>query len=306
MKVIDLAKVRRESVEREAKMLEKLQHPCVTVFHSVSHTDSCAALVMDLCQGGTLHVAMEAYWLKYSALPPLALGNIAKTMVQAVEWLHQNCICHRDIKVDNFLLDREDVSSLECRVFLSDFGCACFLTPGEDLNEAVGTQMYWAPEVYRRSYGFPVDAWALGMIIFWLFYKAPPVETHVELDLMRRRRPPGLTQEAEDLLRSLLAKDPALRITPTEALQHDFLSHTRSAAEIAEVLPLLPCIPNDTCEGCVAAGCAIDCMGRETCDSVVGFQSSDAEMFGLGSRSSGSGGDPRELHRGFWAPLEYS
>merc|ERR1719277_2758221 len=75
---------------------------------------------------------------------------------------------HRDIKGDNYLMDRRDVTDPDCKVVLTDFGTACHVAKDERLSAAAGTQMFWAPELFDRNYGLKVDVWAMGITMYGL------------------------------------------------------------------------------------------------------------------------------------------
>merc|ERR1719203_115402 len=101
---------------------------------------------MELYKGGDMFDGMERHWEAKGAIPTPVVQNIAKMMVQSVDWLHQNNVVHRDLKGDNFLMDRMDIESPKCRIYLSDFGTVTELQPQQWLTQKCGTEIYWAPE----------------------------------------------------------------------------------------------------------------------------------------------------------------
>lgn len=89
--------------------------------------------------------------------------QIIDDILSAIEYLHNNWICHRDIKLDNILVDENG------DVILSDFGFASFAL--EKLHEREGSVGYAAPEILSgESYdGLKSDMWSLGVLIFTFF-----------------------------------------------------------------------------------------------------------------------------------------
>jgi len=86
-------------------------------------------------------------------------------MLSAVNYLHENGIVHRDIKLENFLFAD---NSQDSRLILIDFGLSKFIDDGEQLNQVVGSCYYTAPEVLNRSYDCKCDVWSIGIICYML------------------------------------------------------------------------------------------------------------------------------------------
>merc|ERR1719410_2939655 len=94
--------------------------------------------------------------------------NLTQQMWQAVAFLHSKNYVHRDGKGDNFMMDMPGVENTANRIYLGDFGSIVQLQKGARLRHRTGTERYWSPEVYRRSYTHKVDCWAVGVIMFGL------------------------------------------------------------------------------------------------------------------------------------------
>ena len=97
------------------------------------------------------------------------IGEIFAKVASAVHLLHSKNIVHRDIKPENILLD-SDFSPKLC-----DFGWSVKLRPGEQRNTFCGTYEYMAPEIFdNEKYGFPVDVWSLGVLLYELHHREAP------------------------------------------------------------------------------------------------------------------------------------
>ena len=132
-------------------------------------------------------------------------------------------VLHRDIKPDNFLLSEIGTTST---VKLADFGLSTFFRRGELEKEAVGSPYYMAPEMVVRGspgYGPEADIWSCGVCLYtFLSGRLPfPGETSAEVFTAIRNNGVdyahpvwrGVSSAARDLLRRILEKDPAKRIT---------------------------------------------------------------------------------------------
>ena len=87
---------------------------------------------------------------------------IFKQVCQAVNYCHSKNIVHRDIKMENILIDEQR------QIKLIDFGFSVQISLDNKLNIYCGTPSYMAPEIHSRKdyYGPPVDVWALGVMLF--------------------------------------------------------------------------------------------------------------------------------------------
>merc|ERR1712126_16670 len=101
-------------------------------------------------------------------------------MVSAVAYLHKKNIAHRDLKPENVLLSNDDSNPL---IKISDMGLSKLVDHTTFLQTFCGTPQYLAPEVLISrvrgdgSYGFEVDMWSLGVILYILLCGCPPFST---------------------------------------------------------------------------------------------------------------------------------
>lgn len=149
-------------------------------------------------------------------------------------------IIHRDIKPENLLvLNKTDPVSNTPIVKLLDFGLSKHAGLGSVAKTFVGTPCYLAPEVeftakgQGGTYGTPVDCWSLGAVLYVMlvarfpeFERDPQNPQRITLKL-----PPSLwgniSDEAKDLIRSLMKYDPDERLTAREAMEHPWLRQYR-------------------------------------------------------------------------------
>ena len=91
--------------------------------------------------------------------------SIFKKIVESVNQCHKQRICHRDLKLENILLDEYN------NPILCDFGFASLIEEKDvKLSEIVGTEHYCPPEIIRPYDGFKVDSFCLGVILFNLIF----------------------------------------------------------------------------------------------------------------------------------------
>ncbi|KAI9017662.1 kinase-like domain-containing protein [Gaertneriomyces semiglobifer] len=152
----------------EAAILRSLNHPNIVRLLDTFETPTHTCLVLEYVSAGELFDLVTG---DPASLTPSRVRRIFTQLVRAVQYLHQNHICHRDLKIENVLLDETGA------VKLADFGLARRFNPScPSLVDRCGSEEYAAPEVVQaQPYdGRRTDVWALGIILFALLTKELP------------------------------------------------------------------------------------------------------------------------------------
>ncbi|KAI4111144.1 MAG: hypothetical protein LQ339_000872 [Xanthoria mediterranea] len=165
------------SLKRELEILKAVHHPCLVQLKAVSIEDRRVLLILNYCPGGDL---FEVASLQLDLLVPSLIQRIFTELVAAVRHLHSQHIVHRDIKLENVLVNmsRSDLSGVtdwqaypHPIVTLTDLGLGRWIPkPPESpmLDTRCGSEDYAAPEVLMgQEYdGRATDAWALGVLLY--------------------------------------------------------------------------------------------------------------------------------------------
>lgn len=148
-------------------------------------------------------------------------------ILKAIIYCHKRNIVHRDIKAENILFEGRDISSA-CK--LIDFGISLKFTKDSKLKDKTGTILYVAPEVLRGSYDEKCDVWACGVLLYLILCGYPPFYGSSRKSVMRKilKDKPTfhgpvwkkVSYEAKELIKLMLTKNPDLRPSASETLNH--------------------------------------------------------------------------------------
>jgi len=169
VKMVDKVETPVDQIKKEAAMLESLNHQNIVKVHGVYYERCFVCIVMDKYSGGDLVEGLQKHLKERGQINCHHVVHVSRQMGASVQYLHSKLTVHRDIKGDNYLMDRRDMTDPDCKVVLTDFGTACNVTADERLSAAVGTKIFWAPEFFDKNYGMKVDVWAMGCILIEAF-----------------------------------------------------------------------------------------------------------------------------------------
>lgn len=127
---------------------------------SVEHRPDSVVIAQEFCEGVNLE-----YLVSKNMIPGEQKFNICKQLIDAVFYLHQHCIVHRDIKLENIII------SPDYKIKLCDFGFSRFVEPGEIIDEFMGSTTYVSPEVENHIPYSPMknDIWCMGICILKIY-----------------------------------------------------------------------------------------------------------------------------------------
>eukprot|EP00927_Polykrikos_kofoidii_P033303 TRINITY_DN2817_c0_g1_i3.p1 TRINITY_DN2817_c0_g1~~TRINITY_DN2817_c0_g1_i3.p1 ORF type:complete len:810 (-),score=160.25 TRINITY_DN2817_c0_g1_i3:5-2434(-) len=228
VKMVDKVETPVKEIKREAEILNTVNHRNVIRFHEVYYEKCFVCIVMDRYQGGDLIAGMQHHWENQGRIPFLEVKHIKRQCAIALQVLHEKGVVHRDVKGDNYLLDRINILDPECLVVLTDFGTAIRCKVDERVRGLVGTKTYWSPEFYANDYGQKVDVWAFGVIVYGLLEGRFPFKDEEAVKLRKPKLHNDLPAACVDFVRSLLKKEDGRRSDAATAVDHAWIKEEKA------------------------------------------------------------------------------
>uniref|UniRef100_A0A803XK17 non-specific serine/threonine protein kinase n=1 Tax=Meleagris gallopavo TaxID=9103 RepID=A0A803XK17_MELGA len=182
VKIIDKTQLNPTSLQklfREVRIMKILNHPNIVKLFEVIETEKTLYLVMEYASGGEVF----DYLVAHGRMKEKEARAKFRQIVSAVQYCHQKCIVHRDLKAENLLLDSD------MNIKIADFGFSNEFTVGNKLDTFCGSPPYAAPELFQgKKYDGPeVDVWSLGVILYTLVSGSLPFDGQNLKQIMKDR-----------------------------------------------------------------------------------------------------------------------
>uniref|UniRef100_A0A8C1FLS2 non-specific serine/threonine protein kinase n=1 Tax=Cyprinus carpio carpio TaxID=630221 RepID=A0A8C1FLS2_CYPCA len=219
---------KENSIENEIAVLHRIKHENIVSLEDIFESQSHLYLVMQLVSGGELfdRIVEKGFYTERDA------SKLIRQILDAVKYLHDMGIVHRDLKPENLLYYSMEEDS---NIMISDFGLSKIEDSGSVMSTACGTPGYVAPEVLaQKPYSKAVDCWSIGVISYILLCGYPPFYDENDAKLFEQILRAeyefdspywdDISDSAKDFISHLMEKDPSLRYTCEQALQHPWIS----------------------------------------------------------------------------------
>ena len=210
------------NIVREVFYHRQFDFPYITKLYEVIVTESKVWMALEYCPGKELY----DHLLSLRRISLLECGELFAQISGAVYYAHSMHCVHRDLKLENILLDKNGNAKL------TDFGFTRECMTKTTLETVCGTTVYMAPElIERKTYdGFKIDIWSLGVILYTLITGSLPFDDDDEAKTKWKivNEEPKydskvIPDDAKDLISRLLAKSPGERPSLSQVLRHPFL-----------------------------------------------------------------------------------
>ena len=231
IKVYDRSKIcnvsQQKCIETEIKILMKLEHPNIVKLYQRIDTPKFLYIVLEYVSGYSLSTSLKRK--PNSRLEEFEANKFFQEILMALDYCHSKGITHRDIKLENILLD-----TTQKRIKLIDFGFATCFSNLKKVKLFCGTPSYMAPEIFtNKEYcGPPVDIWAAGVLLFVLLTGNFPFKGNNDSELFKNILkghvvyPEYVSTAAKQLISRMLKNDPQSRPKIKELLKDGWFRST--------------------------------------------------------------------------------
>lgn len=217
-----------KELEEEVKLLKDLSHPNIVRYLGTVREEDTLNILLEFVPGGSISSLLG----KFGAFPEAVIRTYTEQILLGLEYLHKNGIMHRDIKGANILVDNKGC------IKLADFGASKQVVELATMTGAKsmkGTPYWMAPEVILQTgHSFSADIWSVGCTVIEMATGKPPWSQQYQQEVAAlfhigttKSHPPipdHLSSGAKDFLLKCLQKEPILRLSASELLQHPFVT----------------------------------------------------------------------------------
>ncbi|KAF5276288.1 hypothetical protein FQA39_LY06637 [Lamprigera yunnana] len=221
IKTIKKSKIETEAdlvrIRREIQIMSSVQHPNIIHIYEVFENWEKMVLVMEYAAGGELY----DYLSERKVLTEEEARRIFRQIATACYYCHKHKICHRDLKLENILLDEHGNAKI------ADFGLSNVFDDQRLLSTFCGSPLYASPEIVKGTpyHGPEVDCWSLGVLLYTLVYGAMPFDGSNFKRLVRQISQgnyfePKKPSRASPLIRDMLTVNPRNRASIEKICLH--------------------------------------------------------------------------------------
>ena len=229
----------------EIKILKGLDHKNIMKLIEVKQSNDNYYLVCELCNGGSLNECLDKYRKMYrKPFSEEIVQYLMRQIVDAIKYIHGKHIIHRDLKLDNILMnydnekDKDNLNLFGAQVKIIDFGFATVLDNSKNLAfSTLGSPINMDPGILKkfcvndtRGYDEKVDIWSLGTLCYEMLIGKATFEANTMKELAFKVEkgeytlPTTLSKEAVSFLNAMLQYDSKCRLTAEELSRHHFLT----------------------------------------------------------------------------------
>ena len=224
----------KESLKNEISIMRVLDHPNVISFHELHETQNSIYLVMELLRGG------QIFKLTDNKLTKKKTKFVLKSVLQALSYLDDKGVIHRDLKPDNIIFKYPETNDYSQNIVkLVDFGLSTFWDLDSYLFVRCGTPGFVAPEVINvnknnKSVKFSpkCDVFSVGIIFYFMLTGIIPYDGDSFKDVLRNNKNAVIDYNIEEMEsvgqieKDLLKQMPELKVqrrpTAKECLKHPY------------------------------------------------------------------------------------
>ena len=236
----------KKYLDNEIAILKDINHPNIVKLIEIKENSKYCFIVTEFCNGGSLSNCLEKYQDENDkAFPEEIVQYLMRQIMDAMRYLHKNKILHRDLKLDNILvnydneIDKSKNNIMKGKIKIIDFGFARYLKTEKLAYSTLGSPINMDPGILQKlnkvanykDYGYDekADIWSLGTICYELLIGKTTFDSESMKELLNKVNkgkyylPKTLSKETVSFLNGMLQYDPKKRLTADKLYHHKFL-----------------------------------------------------------------------------------
>ncbi|KAK8883694.1 hypothetical protein M9Y10_042792 [Tritrichomonas musculus] len=231
LKFVKYKKAHSNRFDSEIKIMDMFDHPNILKYEYSIFQAPYLIIATKYAQFDNLFEFVKKYYK--DGMPEEKVRKIMRQILESIKILHNQEICHRDIKPQNFLVyDKYP----EIKIKLSDFGMAKHFNSNEKSTEFVGTALYSAPEIYlKEPYDKNIDIWSAGVTMFVLLTNNSPfnesdIRNPISRQIIRGKlnylllKFCDISEEATEMIKKMCRVHPDNRLSAKELLDDPWMT----------------------------------------------------------------------------------
>ena len=231
----------------EINILKMLNHPNIVKFIDLKRTSNHYYIMMEYCNGGELHKVLEKYIEKNGKpFPEEIVQHLMRQIIDAFKYIHSKDIMHRDIKLENILLnydtdeDKQNQNLMKANIKIIDFGFAAKLEKNGLKYTTLGSPINMDPlilkelqkrgkKTQRLGYDKKADIWSIGTICYEMaigkyVFDAEKIDELIQkIEKGEYTVPTNLSKEIISFINGMLQYGPERRLNIEQLANHNFL-----------------------------------------------------------------------------------
>ena len=247
----------RKYFTNEIEILNSLNHQNIVKLEEVKKKDDYYYIVMEYINGGSLTDCLKNYQQRYGrAFPEEIVQYLMRQIVDAIKYIHNMKIIHRDLKLDNIMVnfyneyDKNNLNMMKSTIKIIDFGFAIHLNKNSLAFSALGSPINMDPIILRKfsnkgkdinqlGYDAKADIWSLGTICYEMLIGKAVFNAETMNELVKKVEngsynvPTSVSSELVSFLNGMLQYEGQCRLSADELSKHPFL--TKNVNEFTKI-----------------------------------------------------------------------
>ena len=265
-KLVETPSIKKHLVD-ELEILKTLDHKNIIKLETIKQSENNYYIITDYYNGGGLYDILKKYKIIYGRpFPENVVQHLMRQIIDAVVYLHQRKIIHRDLKLENLLInfeseeDKNNLNLLRAEVKIIDFGFATRLNGSNLRYSILGSPINMDPILltklnnknisYLIGYDEKADIWSLGTVCYEMatgemVFKVQDINQLLQrVEIGIYHIPTNLSQELVSFLEGMLQYLGKDRLSAIELSSHPFLTK-----DVSEFTKIDITNPNNTIDG---------------------------------------------------------